>query len=96
MFYFKRDWDDTRGDRYDFWGCSEWWIETNNEGYITRCIQKYRNGNILFYSEGHQEDKYGALPEGALDVSEFKEFRITRFAFEKAISKFEPMNLKES
>lgn len=39
------------------------------------------------------EDQCGALPEGSLDISEFKEFTITKGVFEKALDEFESMNL---
>lgn len=95
MHYFKRDWGESRGDEYDSWGCSEWWLELDDEGYTTRCLQKYQNGNVLFYSESHMEDKYGALPEGSLDISEFQEFTISKSLFETALDELKPINVPD-
>ncbi|WP_415896157.1 hypothetical protein ACMXYQ_08395 [Neptuniibacter sp. PT34_22] len=92
VHYFKRQWNESRGDKYDSWGASDWWFETDHEGYITRCVQVYNNGNVLFYSESHREDKYGILPEGNLDLSEFREFATSKDEFESTLNEAVPIN----
>ena len=86
MHYFRRYWDESRGDKYDSWGKSDWWFETDTDGYVTRCVQKYENGNNLFYSNQHMEDKYGFLPEGKLELNEMSEYSITPNEFEDVCS----------
>lgn len=31
--FFRRAWDESRGDRYDGWGTSDWYFELDDEGY---------------------------------------------------------------
>jgi len=92
MHYFKRTWSESRGDKYDSWGASQWWFETDEEGYITRNLQVYQNGTALFYNNRHVEDEYGILPEDALSLSEFKDFSVSREDFEQALSTANPIN----
>ena len=54
MLYFKREWKDTRGDKYDNWGTCTYYFETQDDGQPTRHIEVYKNGNVLKYSNlGH-------------------------------------------
>lgn len=92
MNYFRRIWDESRCDEYDYWGNSEWYFEADEEGYITKNLQIYQNGIELYYSNSHVEDKYGVLPEGALDLGEFSSFSITKQEFETIISNAKPIN----
>ena len=54
MKYFKRNWNETRGDQYDSWGKSVWLFETDNNGEVLRqtggidpkMIFKYKIGNF--------------------------------------------------
>ncbi len=93
MHYFKRCWSESRGDEYDSWGSSEWYFEVDEEGYITRNLQHYSNGTILYYDNSHIEDEYGVLPEGALDLEEFSNFAIEKEEFEKVVNNASPRNL---
>ena len=92
MRYFKRHWNGSRGDEYDSWGVSDWWFETDNDGYVTRCIQRYQNGNVLLYTEFHKEDKYGMLPEGTIDLTDFEDYIISKNEFEEIFNSVKPIN----
>lgn len=70
MNYYKRNWNETRGDQYDSWGKSVWFFETDN------------NGKVLKYDNHYIEDEYGRLAEQSLDLNEFVEFKIEKREFE--------------
>ena len=90
--YYKRNWDETRGDEYNSWGTSVWYFELDEEGYPTRQIELYENGNRLKYHSDKKFDDYGALGDQALSFDEFKEFEIEQNEFEREWNK---SNLKK-
>ena len=80
--YFKRKWNETRGDQYDNWGTSIFFIETDNSGFPSRQIEKYDNGIVLKYGDKITEDEFGMLGDQDLDLEEFGEFEISKTEFE--------------
>lgn len=80
--YYKREWDETRGDEFDSWGRSLWYFEIGEDKYITRQIEFYENGNRLKYHSGKKNDDFGGLGTEPLDIVEFKEFEISKNEFE--------------
>ncbi len=80
--YFKRKWNETRGDQYDNWGTSIFFIETDNSGFPSRQIEKYDNGIVLKYGDKKTEDEFGMLGDQDLDIKEFGEFEISKTEFE--------------
>jgi len=75
--YYRRKWDETRGDEFDSWGTSK----IGEDKYITRQIEVYENGNRLKYHSDKRSDDYGGLGTDPLDVIEFKEFEIDKSEF---------------
>jgi len=82
MRYFKRKWNERRGDQYDNWGSSTFFIETDASGFPSRKIEKYDNGIVLKYGDKKTEDEYGMLGDQDLDLEEFGEFEISKTEFE--------------
>lgn len=82
MKYFKRNWNETRGDQYDSWGKSVWFFETDNNGEVLRQIEVYDNGKVLKYDNQNIEDEFGMLADQNLDLTEFNEFTIEKGEFE--------------
>tara|TARA_R110000764_G_scaffold109468_1_gene195631 strand:+ start:1249 stop:2184 length:936 start_codon:yes stop_codon:yes gene_type:complete len=82
MRYFKRKWNETRGDQYDNWGTSTFFIETDVSGNPSRQIEKYDNGIVLKYGDKKTEDEFGMLGYQDLDLEEFSEFEISKTDFE--------------
>ena len=82
MNYYKRNWNETRGDQYDSWGKSIWYFETDNNGEVLRQIEAYENGKILKYDNHNIEDEFGGLADQNLDLTEFVEFSIEKEVFE--------------
>jgi hypothetical protein len=82
--YFKRRWEESRGDEFDHWGPSEWYFELNDDGYPVRQVERYDRGQVLKYDANRLYDEYGGLGDQALDLDELKEFEITVEEFETA------------
>lgn len=82
MNYYKRNWNETRGDQYDSWGKSIWYFETDNNGEVLRQIEAYENGKVLKYDNQNIEDEFGGLADQNLDLTEFVEFSIEKEEFE--------------
>lgn len=88
-FYFKRNWNESRGDNYDHWGTSVWYFETRDNGEVTRQVEVYKNGKVNKYCETHVEDEYGGLSIYPLDLEEFENHKITKTEFEHEWQKVE-------
>jgi len=87
MKYLKREWDELRGDEFDFWGTSMWYFELSNDNSVTRQIEVYKNGPSLKYDEQHTEDEYGALSDQPLDIEDDGYVVIDKAEFENIWSK---------
>ena len=81
--YFKRAWNDTRGDNYDYWGTSIWYFETEKNGVVIRQIEVYENGPSTKYCMANKKDKYGELSWYPLDLVNFQSFKIKKIEFER-------------
>ena len=92
MIYYKRIWDESRGDDYDSWGSSVWYFEVCKISGITRQqMEIYANGQALLYDEDiNTFDRYGGLSEIPFDVEKCESFEISKLEYEqlKNITKF--------
>lgn len=88
--YFKRKWDETRGDEFDSWGTSIWYFEVGDDGYPTKQIELYENGNRLKYHSDKIFDDYGGLGDQALNLGEFQSFEIEKSEFDDEWKKSNP------
>ncbi|WP_211236783.1 hypothetical protein [Sporocytophaga myxococcoides] len=88
--YFKRKWNETRGDEFDSWGTSIWYFEVEDNGYAVKQIELYDNGNRLKYHLDKRFDDYGGLGSQPLDLDEFKEFEINQDEFDFEWNKSNP------
>jgi hypothetical protein len=82
MRYFKRYWNESRGDEHQAWGGSWWFFEVDGEGNVERQIEVYDRGPTLRYSRSHLEDEFGALAEKPLNLNEFGDFEVTSAEFQ--------------
>jgi hypothetical protein len=82
--YFRRRWDESRGDDHDSWGCADYLFETNEDLVPLRQIEVYDGGQRLLFDAEHSEDAHGRLAWTALsDWDDSPEpFEITRAEFE--------------
>lgn len=91
--FFKRPWDECRGDAYEAWGTSVWYFELDDERYPVRQIEIYESGDVLTYDQTHLDDEYGGLGEAALDgEEEWKPFEIAEHEFDSAWRSAKPRN----
>lgn len=88
--YFKRKWDETRGDEYSSWGTSTWYFELDINGYPIKQIELYENGNRLKYHPEKTFDDYGSLSDQAMDINEFQHFEIEKAEFDNEWKKSNP------
>jgi hypothetical protein len=73
--FYRREWEERRGDAHDDWGTSVWYFEVE-DGQVLRQVEVYANGSHLKYSIDFLEDGFGGLAEQSLDESEFQPFAI--------------------
>jgi hypothetical protein len=83
MRYFKRYWDEPRGDANDAWGCSWWYFEADDAGVVSRQVEVYDHGPTLRYDESRLNDQFGGLSDQPLDLGEFAGFEIPCEEFER-------------
>jgi hypothetical protein len=83
--FYRRRWEETRGDEFDGWGCSLWYFETDNQGGPVRQLEVYDAGRVLRYDLRHSEDRYGGLGQASLYDSDedWSSFEITEAEFER-------------
>ncbi|MES2694256.1 MAG: hypothetical protein V4773_12345 [Verrucomicrobiota bacterium] len=95
MRYFKRPWDESRGDEYDGWGTSVFYFEADDRLWVSRQIEVYANGTVLQYSDAHREDNFGQLAHCALEpLEEYISSEITPAEFEAAWAREKPVNAR--
>lgn len=84
MRYFKRYWDEDRGNEHAAWGCSWWYFESDESGVVLRHIEVYDNGPTLHYSTLKPTDEFGFLADQPLEFNDFARFETTKDEFELA------------
>ncbi|GAA2289914.1 hypothetical protein GCM10010149_40960 [Nonomuraea roseoviolacea subsp. roseoviolacea] len=92
MRYFRRPWDEDRGDEYASWGTSVFYLAIDATGTAHQQVEVYANGVILAYDDHHDEDRYGGLTYADLDLDEFSPFEISRREFLDALAELSPIN----
>ena len=95
MRYFKRPWDEDRGDEYASWGTSLWYFEVDDQWEVIRQLEVYASGAVLAYDAAHLEDRYGMLAESALPADEMPAFEISKAEFELVWTSSKPINRTE-
>jgi len=82
--YFRRQWDDVRGDDHRDWGPATYYFETDDALNASRQLEVYSGGRRLRYDLDHPEDEDGFLSFGPVfPDDEWPElFEITAREFE--------------
>jgi hypothetical protein len=73
MKYLELKWEESRGDKYDNWGTSIWFLELDLDNYPLRQIEVYQNGKRLKYDKINFEDEFGMLGDQSMDSEEIEE-----------------------
>ena len=92
MRYFKRHWEENRGDEYADWGAATYYFEVSSDGHPNRQMEVYENGKVLQYDKEHLGDSFGMLADQPLDLGEFASFEIKEDEFDSAWGSQEPHN----
>ena len=94
MRYFRRPWDELRGDEHDAWGTSVWFLEIDDEGWIRRQVQVYDTGPTLTYDDTAPHDAYGELGDQQVDIDDdgYTPFIIDAATFDAAWRDARPLN----
>lgn len=82
--YFRRTWRESRGDEFDCWGTSIWYLAVGQDRYPLRQVEVYADGTILKYDQRHTHDRFGGLGDQQLDLDEFAPYEISSAEFEAA------------
>ena len=83
--WFRRRWEESRGDSFDAWGAATYFFETDADGSPTRQVEVYDAGPTLRYGPGHTEDDIGHLGYATLNGPEdWTPYGISREEFEAA------------
>lgn len=84
--FYRRRWDETRGDESSGWGNSVWYFEVTDDGWPVRQVEAYDAGRVLRYGPSQLEDRYGGLGEASLYDSgdDWGRFEIAETEFERA------------
>jgi hypothetical protein len=81
--YFKRRWEDSRGDYYDHWGTATYLFEVAEDGDVLRQVEIYDAGQKLRYDRDENPgDLYGFFSEEPLDFEAFSPFEIESKEFD--------------
>jgi hypothetical protein len=83
--FYRRRWDESRGDEFDAWGHSVWYFEVDDAGRPVRQIEVYDSGPVLRYGPGYEKDQYGGLGQANLDDpdQDWSQFVLSPGAFER-------------
>ena len=92
MWYFRRPWNECRGDDYGGWGTSIWYFEVGDDCWGIRQVEEYANGYVLTYDDVHDDDEFGGLSHAPFDLQEFQPFAISAEEFENILKNVKPFN----
>lgn len=85
--FFRRRWDESRGDQFDNWGGAMYYFEVDDVGLSIRQVEMYDAGPVLRYGPAHEEDEFGQLGATQLDeLEDWTTWAITPEDFEVAWS----------
>lgn len=83
MRWYRRRWEEGRGDDFDDWGPATYYFETGDDGVPTRQIEVYDAGPTLRYGPGREDDRFGQLARVPLDRDEdWRRWAVSREEFE--------------
>lgn len=81
--WFKRRWNESRGDAFDEWGPATYYFEVDDAGRPIRQVEVYDAGPTLRYGPGHEDDEYGQFGAANMDDGEdWSPWAISSDAFE--------------
>lgn len=97
MKYIRAEWNETRGDQFDHWGRSIWYIELDDLNYPNRQIEVYQSGIRLKYGQNNIQDLYGSLGDQPIEAEDGWGKGISRTEFEEEwkLDSFNELNFQK-
>ena len=74
MPFYRRPWDEARGDMHDDWGAATYYVWVH-DGKVEQQVEIYDAGVMLAYDRYHTEDEFGFMM-GDLDAAEWSRFEV--------------------
>lgn len=90
MPFYRRRWNESRGDEYDDWGPATYYFWTL-DGVVEQQVEVYDSGVILAYDRYHLEDEFGQLTVEPLNPAEWLAFQIDIADYQRAVDG-QPLN----
>ena len=83
--FYRRRWNESRGDEFYAWGPAVYLFQVGEDGFAVRQIEVYDAGPVLRYGPGHLEDRYGFLTSVRLtgDGEDWSPYAIAGEEFER-------------
>jgi hypothetical protein len=84
MPFYRRRWEESRGDRYDDWGPAVYyfWVEGC---VVEQQVEIYDCGVMLAYDCYHVEDEFGRLTVDLLDPHEWARFEVDVATYQREV-----------
>lgn len=92
MPFYRRRWDESRGDEHDDWGPAVYYFWVH-DGVLEQQVERYDSGVLLTYDRCHLEDDLGRMAAEPLDPAEWARFEID-IATYQAETDGQPLNRK--
>lgn len=90
MPFYRRRWDESRGDEHDDWGPAVYYFWVLHD-VVEQQVELYDSGVMLAYDRYHREDQFGALTGERLDPVEWAPFEIDLVDYQREVDG-QPMN----
>ena len=91
MPFYRRRWDELRGDEHDDWGFAVYYFWAYN-GVVEQPVERYTSGVLLAYDRFDREDQYGQMTQ-SLDPGEWSQYEIDIDTYQREVEG-QPFNRK--
>lgn len=75
MPFYRRLWNESRGDAYDDWGTAVYYFWVS-DGAVEQQVERYDSGVLLAYDRYHREDQFGQMTTEPLDPDEWSQYEV--------------------
>ena len=83
MPFYRRRWDETRGDSHDDWGPATYYVWVH-EGRVEQQVEIYDAGVMLAYDHSHVEDEFGFMMSD-FDRGEWAPFEVVIDTYQREV-----------
>ena len=86
MRFFRRRWDEDRGDEHADWGVATYYFATDESGTVREQVEAYEDGHVLRYDEARPADELGMLSDQRLELAEMARYEIDEATWRAAVA----------